>query len=193
VRDIARCPSDRAARSTQALGIMKRGLIHWAFLAAMCLPQLCPAQDDFALTQEEISRRREIYQALSADITKPLIDADDEALKNRITRPTGPRRTNEKDFYPDRAKRAGVQGEVLLVYVLEATGRVSNVQILRSSGSKLLDPAAIQSIRHTAFARSVLLDGTPVRAFLTTRTLFQLANSSGEVTPNKSLERSRDD
>ena len=134
-----------------------------------------------------------LYQALSADITKPLIDADDEALKNRITQPTGPRRTSEKDFYPDRAKRAGVQGEVLLVYVLEATGRVSNVQILRSSGSTLLDPAAIQSIRHTAFARSLLLDGTPVRAFLTTRTFFQLANSAGEVTPNKSLERSRDD
>ena len=48
--------------------------------------------------------------------------------------------------YPEEAKRRGLRGSVLLDVAVQADGRVTDVSILRSSGHKLIDDAALRIV-----------------------------------------------
>ena len=52
--------------------------------------------------------------------------------------------------YPYEAAAAGIQGELTLDFVIARSGKVNSVELVRSSGSKLLDDEAIRSIRVAA-------------------------------------------
>jgi TonB family protein len=52
--------------------------------------------------------------------------------------------------YPYEAAVAGIQGELTLDFVIARSGAVDSVELVRSSGSKLLDDEAIRSIRVAA-------------------------------------------
>jgi protein TonB len=53
--------------------------------------------------------------------------------------------------YPMAAKRARVQGTVLLRVLIDADGRPREVRVHRSSGSEQLDSAATDSVYHALF------------------------------------------
>jgi len=52
--------------------------------------------------------------------------------------------------YPYEAAAAGIQGELTLDFVIARSGKVNSVELVRSSGSKILDDEAIRSIRKAA-------------------------------------------
>lgn len=52
--------------------------------------------------------------------------------------------------YPYEAATAGIQGELTLDFVIARNGRVDSIELVRSSGSKILDDEAIRSIRKAA-------------------------------------------
>ena len=52
--------------------------------------------------------------------------------------------------YPYEAAAAGIQGELTLDFVIARSGKVDSVELVRSSGSKILDDEAIRSIRVAA-------------------------------------------
>jgi protein TonB len=52
--------------------------------------------------------------------------------------------------YPDDASRTGVRGVVQLVFEIDRTGRVLGVWVSKSSGSSVLDMAAIDTVRRAA-------------------------------------------
>jgi protein TonB len=45
---------------------------------------------------------------------------------------------------------AGIQGELTIDFVIERSGAVSSIGLVRGSGSKILDDEAIRSIRKAA-------------------------------------------
>lgn len=49
--------------------------------------------------------------------------------------------------YPRRAKRRGLQGVVKVSFVIMANGMVSQIQIVKSSGSRILDDAAKNTVK----------------------------------------------
>lgn len=49
--------------------------------------------------------------------------------------------------YPDEAARAGVYGELLVQFTLSRSGRLEEVRLVRSSGSRILDEEAIRAIK----------------------------------------------
>jgi protein TonB len=51
-------------------------------------------------------------------------------------------------FYPDDARRERVQGTVQLMFAMRRDGTVSDVWVKRSSGSSILDRAAIETVRN---------------------------------------------
>jgi protein TonB len=57
------------------------------------------------------------------------------------------RRVQEMLVYPLAARRQGLGGTVELEVWLEATGRVRDVRVVRSSSHALLDEAAVEAIR----------------------------------------------
>jgi protein TonB len=52
--------------------------------------------------------------------------------------------------YPYEAAAAGIQGELTLDFVIARSGAVNSIDLVRSSGSKILDDEAIRSIRKAA-------------------------------------------
>lgn len=58
---------------------------------------------------------------------------------------------NPKPVYPAVARRRGMQGVVLLNVEVNANGRVTRIKILQSSGFRILDVAAIQSVEQWKF------------------------------------------
>ncbi len=52
--------------------------------------------------------------------------------------------------YPYEAAAAGIQGELTVDFVIARSGKVDSVELIRSSGSKILDDEAIRSIRVAA-------------------------------------------
>jgi TonB family protein len=52
--------------------------------------------------------------------------------------------------YPYEAAAAGIQGELTLDFVIARSGEVNSIELVRGSGSKILDDEAIRSIRKAA-------------------------------------------
>ncbi len=52
--------------------------------------------------------------------------------------------------YPYEAAVAGIQGELVLDFVIARSGKVDSIELVRGSGSKILDDEAIRSIRTAA-------------------------------------------
>lgn len=52
--------------------------------------------------------------------------------------------------YPREARRAGVQGEARVRFVVQGNGAATGIRIARSSGSPALDAAAIETVRRAA-------------------------------------------
>ena len=53
-------------------------------------------------------------------------------------------RPNLMRYYPEEARRQGIQGEALIEIVVDTTGKVTQATLVRSSGSQLLDRQAIR-------------------------------------------------
>jgi protein TonB len=49
-------------------------------------------------------------------------------------------------FYPREARRRGLEGKVAISFVIQADGRITDVQVARSSGSDSLDEAGIRTL-----------------------------------------------
>ncbi len=49
--------------------------------------------------------------------------------------------------YPEEAARAGIYGELMMQFIIRRDGRLEEVRLLRSSGSRILDEEAIRAVR----------------------------------------------
>jgi protein TonB len=82
-------------------------------------------------------------------------------------------KNNPPPDYPAQAVRQGWQGTVLLRVRVLQSGTVESVEVVRSSGKKLLDDAAIQTVQRWVFAPSTR-GSTPVDGFATVPIEFKL-------------------
>ncbi len=73
--------------------------------------------------------------------------------------------------YPEIAKRARLSGVVILEAVIDASGNVTNVTVLRSVS--LLDQAAVEAVRQWKYEPTVR-NGVPVAIAMTVRVVFDL-------------------
>ena len=60
--------------------------------------------------------------------------------------------SRQEPAYPERARRAGVEGVVGVRIALAADGSVRQVELTQGSGSRLLDEAALAAARASSFA-----------------------------------------
>jgi TonB family protein len=78
---------------------------------------------------------------------------------------------NVNPVYPPLAQASRVQGVVIVEAVIDATGRVREVRVLRSI--PMLDAAAVEAVRQWEF-QPTLLNGVPVPVILTSTVSFTL-------------------
>jgi len=82
-------------------------------------------------------------------------------------------KNNPPPDYPTLAVRQGWQGTVLLRVRVLQSGSVESVEVVRSSGKKVLDEAAIHTVERWVFAPSTR-GSTPVDGFATVPIEFKL-------------------
>ena len=73
--------------------------------------------------------------------------------------------------YPELAKRARVQGRVVLVVTVDEEGNVADIRV--SNGHPLLDEAALTAVRQWKYSPT-LLNGEPVPVIATVTVIFNL-------------------
>jgi protein TonB len=76
--------------------------------------------------------------------------------------------------YPEDLRKRGIEGRVYLRVLVDTTGRVGDVQVLRSSGYPEMDSAAIRAAWQYKF-EPAMEDGRKVRAWVNIPFLFKLA------------------
>jgi protein TonB len=74
-----------------------------------------------------------------------------------------PMQTVEQEYptYPEAARKARLEGEVLLRYIVGTDGRVKDVEVLAPAKDKMFDDAALNSVRRWRF-RPMMHDGKRV-------------------------------
>lgn len=82
---------------------------------------------------------------------------------------------NPPPVYPAVAERQGWQGRVLLRVLVSAAGTAQSVEIQKSSGRKLLDDAALSTVRNWRFVPSKR-GNTPIEGWASVPIEFKLAN-----------------
>ena len=76
--------------------------------------------------------------------------------------------------YPDLARRAHVEGKVVLECVIDEDGRVTGLRVM--SGHPLLADAARDAVQRWVYTPT-RLNGHPVRVILTVTVKFELARN----------------
>jgi protein TonB len=76
--------------------------------------------------------------------------------------------------YPRIAQRLGVEGSVLLRLAIDASGKLTGVEVVTGAGNGF-DEEAIQAVKRSTFAPAVQ-NGLPVRCLALLKIRFQLSN-----------------
>lgn len=90
--------------------------------------------------------------------------------------------------YPEEARRAGIEGQLLLSFVVEPDGQVSSIRVNRSL-HPLCDSAAVQALRRTRFAPG-RHDGVVRRVRMHLPVRFELIDAPVTQGPTR-MEKSR--
>jgi TonB family protein len=98
----------------------------------------------------------------------------DPRIKDRFERASQGYSSHDQ-LYPDKAKRQGLQGRVVVAAVVEADGSIQRTVVMESSGHTVLDEAAMIWIRKGGFRSPARLDGQPVRIMLYVPLQFKLS------------------
>ena len=97
--------------------------------------------EDFMETEAEESGNAEVVQPVQQeqpDVTDSLYAESIAGLRKRIL---------ERKIYPQAARRRNIEGVVLIFLELDKSGELFELRVIRSSGSKILDNAAISLIK----------------------------------------------
>lgn len=126
--------------------------------------ELAPATQRQALTADELVARSMEIASLSAEISQSMQEyaqrgkhryiVSAQAMEYRDAAYLDAWRSKVERVgnlnYPDEAKRRNLSGRLLLDVAINADGTLNDITLLRSSGSKVLDDAAIRIVRLAA-------------------------------------------
>jgi protein TonB len=154
----APAPERRAAGSTSA----RRPATNAAAAHSMPLlrngigpvpPEALVARPSRRTSQDQSGPDTSRHQATPGDDghvrqTEAAIQAYGQTLHDRLTQAL-----RARFFYPMLARREGWQGAVRLLLHIEPDGRISDTQVVRTSGYAVLDDAAMRSVREIAALR----------------------------------------
>ena len=90
-------------------------------------------------------------------------------------------------FYPPEAIAKSLQGTVELHLLISKTGEVEQAVVMHSSGSKILDNAALDYTRKLKFA-PVVHDGNPVYKWMSWKIVYRLQDDEKPFKPQEYFE-----
>ena len=94
-----------------------------------------------------------------------IYQSNDPTFGNRVKPPHGGK-PNHSNIYPDKARRMGLTGSMILAFVVETDGAIRQAAVIKSTGHEILDEAGRKFIESQKFDNPATLDGQPVRMLL---------------------------
>ncbi len=79
-----------------------------------------------------------------------------------------------KPVYPEIARKAGIEGRVVLRVLIDKDGKPQKAQILKNPGTDIFDEAAIASVMQSSYSPAIQ-NGKPVKCWLTVPIKFTLS------------------
>lgn len=107
-------------------------------------------------------------EAIPPDVVKVVGDIKPPKLIKRVN-----------PVYPEEAKKAGVEGPVILQVQTDIYGRVDSIKVLKSI--PLLDQAAIDAVKQWIY-EPLIVDGEPRKGIFTVTVYFKLLDEEKEKT-----------
>lgn len=102
------------------------------------------------------------------DAVEEETDAEDEkVLKPKLIKKVNP-------LYPEEARKAGIQGDVVLEAKIDTYGRVEKIRILKSD-NELLNEAAVDALKQWIY-EPFIKEGKPAKAEFTVTIKFKLSD-----------------
>ncbi len=83
-------------------------------------------------------------------------------------------------FYPPTLRAMGIQGNPAIRYIIDASGKVTDVTVQQTSGNADLDAAAVTSVQSWLY-HPTLCDGKPISARFATQIIFQVRDEGPSV------------
>lgn len=106
-------------------------------------------RDDAAVEPASRTTRADTGRERVPNTSAPAETGNDNELRARIEARV--RLDLARHFeYPHVARLRGWEGDVLLGFVVQASGRLDGIRVLRGSGFAVLDRSAVDSLRHVA-------------------------------------------
>jgi len=104
-----------------------------------------------------------------------IVGGHDHAIESSVGAMGGPQFIQRSvPKYPRMAQRLGVAGSVLLRLAIDASGKLTGVEVLNGAGNGF-DEEAIQAVKRSTFAPAVR-NGRPVRCLALLKIRFQLSS-----------------
>lgn len=133
---VAPSKTPKVAEDQPAAPVARKSLMQRALEIASLEARLDTEQRDYA-------RRPRVMRVTAASTLKSNDAAYVQSWVNKVTRVGNLN-------YPDEARRRGVHGTLRLLVALWSNGTIKDVQVLESSGHKVLDQAAIRIVKLSA-------------------------------------------
>ena len=89
--------------------------------------------------------------------------------------------------YPKKCRKAKIEGRSLVKYIVEKDGRITDVEILASSGNKQLDKEAVRVIKKMPRWIPATQDNAPVRSVFALPVIFNLDEYATPVDNDKDV------
>jgi len=153
-----------------------RLIVIFGFLPGMARTQcsIDSSHLEFPYSKAALVARNAFVESVCSDSNTELIDLTDPTLKGRLERPSKAVRIDARDPYPVEARRYGYEGKPVVAYVLDASGAVGKAVVIETSGNRILDQAAMASVKQWRYSRPAALDGKPIRALVYSPVIFTL-------------------
>ena len=117
-------------------------------------------------SDDVVAVRDHFFTSMCGTDKGELFDFLDPSLNGRIVAPKKMHSTHKGDYYPDSARRQHHEGTTIAAYVVDITGHVADVSVIKSSGYDELDQAAVNAVKSLHFEQPAELDGNAVRVIL---------------------------
>ena len=117
-------------------------------------------------TRLDLDTSPEDLLPLPAEIPLPVLGSTGASLAEGQGTQIAPR-------YPDRCRRLGHEGTVVLEVRIEASGEVAEARVFRSAGCPELDEAALDAVRKARF-EPARIGGVPVESTVLQPVVFKL-------------------
>lgn len=106
----------------------------------------------FSTTDARAERSVQVREREKQDVKKPVEKPLYQPLVKGVLSEAQPDfMLNEPPVYPEFAREQGWQGTVILKVLVRKDGWPASVSVIRSSGYRILDEAALQAVRHWRF------------------------------------------